>query len=86
MFKVKKTNANIQELRKDIAEVIRKHAPDLEKQEMLAVASVIVGVILANQDQFSVTPALAMEIVRQNIEAGNKAVIDDLLNSKGGNA
>lgn len=57
-----------------------------ENQEILAIASLIVGIIIALQDQTKLTPEMAMEIVTKNIQLGNQAVVNDLLNKKGGNA
>ena len=51
--------------------------------EFLAVAANMLGKLVAMQDQRAVTPAMAMKIVADNIEHGNKDVMDRLSKSKG---
>jgi hypothetical protein len=43
----------------------------------------MLGKLVALQDQRTVLPAMAMEIVAQNIECGNKQVLERLSQSKG---
>ena len=64
--------------RNDVVEVMRKHK-DLRAVEMLAMASHVVGQIVAMQDQRNVTPQVAMEIVARNLEQGNKDALDGVL-------
>ena len=59
---------------------------DLPAEEMLAVASQIVGRMVALQDQRRFTPAAVMQIVSLNIEAGNRDIIDKLTSAQGGHA
>lgn len=64
--------------RDDMVAVMRKHqhmAPD----EMLAIASHFVGQLLALQDQRKLTPAMGLQIVSSNIEAGNQQAIEQSL-------
>lgn len=70
----------------DICKLVSKHADKLSAHELLAVAANMLGKLVAMQDQRVMSPALAMEIVAQNLEHGNKAVVDHLTNSKGGSA
>jgi hypothetical protein len=70
----------------DICKLVSKHADKLSAQELLAVAANMLGKLVAMQDQRVMSPAMAMEIVVQNLEHGNKTVIDQLANSKGGAA
>lgn len=51
--------------------------------EMLAVASHFVGALLAAQDQTKVTPAMAMDMVAANIQAGNEHAINSIMRSEG---
>jgi hypothetical protein len=51
--------------------------------EILAIAAYTLGQLIALQDQRAVTPAMAMEIVASNIEAGNGHVIEGLLEPGG---
>lgn len=54
---------------------------ELEPMEMLAVLSNMVGKCIAYQDQRKYTSSQIMDVVRMNIEIGNKQVIDKLMNS-----
>lgn len=70
----------------DLCALITKHAGKLTPQEILAVAGNMVGKLIAMQDQRTLTPAMAMEIVANNIEAGNQDVLRQLANESSGNA
>lgn len=48
---------------------------DVPADQMLAIASHMVGQLVALQDQRKVTPGTAMEIVARNIELGNAEAI-----------
>lgn len=63
----------------DLAALVSKHADKLSPLEMLAVAANMLGKLVAMQDQRTVTPAHAMEVVARNLEIGNRQVISDLL-------
>ena len=67
----------------DMKAVFKKRGDDQTAMEMLALASQLVGNLVALQDQRTVTPAMAMQVVASNIEVGNQTVIDGLLDSKG---
>jgi hypothetical protein len=67
----------------DLCALVNKHAAKLTSLELLAIASNMLGKLVALQDQRTVSPALAMEVVAQNIEHGNKMVLDQLMQSKG---
>lgn len=58
----------------------------LSAMEMLAVASQLVGNLIALQDQFTYTPQQAMAIVAGNIEVGNRAAMAEVLGPAAGNA
>jgi hypothetical protein len=62
---------------------IRKEAGDMDALEVLAIAAYTVGQLVALQDQLTVTPAMAMEIVAANVEAGNAHVIEGLFDVEG---
>lgn len=66
--------------------LMRKHGEKLSDQEILALMSQFVGMLIALQDQRILTPSQAMEIVASNIEIGNRLVIEDLMRGKGGSA
>lgn len=67
----------------DLCALVNKHAADMSALELLAVAANMLGKLVALQDQRKVTPATAMEIVAQNIEHGNKQVLDQLGRTQG---
>lgn len=67
----------------ELTALLQKHAGKLSAIEMLAVASNMVGKLVAMQDQRSVTPAEAMKVVADNIEYGNKSVLDMLSQTSG---
>ena len=70
----------------DVVALVEKHAGKLTSLEMLAIASNMVGKIVALQDQRYVTAQKAMDVVAENIQNGNKQVLDALINAKGGTA
>lgn len=67
----------------DLCALVSKHAHKLSSLELLAVAANMIGKLVAMQDQRTVTPELAMETVAQNLEAGNRMVLEQLSASKG---
>lgn len=71
--------------RDKLIEALREFS-DVPADEMLALASHMVGQLVALQDQTKFTPETAMEIVARNIEIGNAEVIDDLRSAVGGRA
>lgn len=73
-------------LYQDLVGVLKKHAGKLSAVEMLAVAANMVGKMIALQDQRALTPQQAMTIVADNIQHGNRAVIESLLADSGGRA
>lgn len=70
-------------LYQDLCKLVSKHAGNVSAQELLAVAANMLGKLVAMQDQRTMSPAMAMEIVAQNLEHGNLDVIKQLSNSKG---
>ena len=67
----------------DLCALLGKHAAKLSSLEMLAVASNMLGKLLAMQDQRTVSISLAKEIMVRNIEHGNRQAVDELMASKG---
>lgn len=65
-------------LRQELVSVLCRHQETLCAAELLAVSSQLVGNLIALQDETSMSPDLAMEIVLQNIEEGNRAAVADL--------
>jgi hypothetical protein len=66
-------------LRLAVLALIKKDAADIPAEEVLAVMSYTVGQLVAMQDQRRFTPDMAMQIVANNLEAGNADAIADLL-------
>ena len=64
--------------RQALIDAVRPYADKLGAQGMLAVASALVGQLMALQDGREVTPAMAMEIVACNLEAANRRAVDGL--------
>jgi hypothetical protein len=62
---------------------MRQHAADMPAEEILALTAHMVGQILAMQDQRKMTPAMGMKLIADNIEQGNREVIDGLSKSEG---
>lgn len=69
--------------REEVTELLRKHGEKLDQQELLALLSQMVGQMVAVMDQRRFTPAGCFAIIKANIEAGNKGLVDSLLKSKG---
>jgi len=61
----------------DIIALLKRH-PDLTPYQMLAVASNLVGKLSAMQDQRTVSNEDVMATVQDNIEYGNKQILDKL--------
>ena len=76
---MKKVNptAAYEAFRDDLLAVLNKHAGALDASEMMALAAYTTGQIMAMQDARKWTSDLAMEVVANNIEAGNAQAIAD---------
>jgi hypothetical protein len=67
----------------DLCKLVNKHADKISALELLAIAANMVGKLIAMQDQRTVTPSQAMEIVVKNIEYGNQQLMERLDKSEG---
>jgi hypothetical protein len=67
----------------DLCALVNKHADKLTSLELLAVASNMLGKLVALQDQRTAPPEMAMEVVARNLEYGNKQVLENLMQSEG---
>lgn len=67
----------------ELIALVNKHAGHLDALEMLAVASNMLGKLVAMQDQRTVSPAKAMEVVARNIEYGNQMVLEQIQQTRG---
>lgn len=74
-IKSKAPTPQMEAFRNDMLDVLRKHAGALDASDMMALAAYTTGQILAMQDARQWTPALAMEVIAKNIEAGNAQAI-----------
>lgn len=81
--KVMRPNSADIEYRNEALALIKKHLTPDTADRFLALASQMVGQILALQDQRKMTRDMALQIVMDNIELGNSGVINSLMQSKG---
>lgn len=72
--------------RKALEEAMRAHGTTLDATELLPVTAHLVGQLIALQDQRTMTPSMAIELVQTNMEQGNQEVLAGLLNETGGHA
>ena len=81
MFKTKAVpvSPDADACRQALIAAIKPYADNLGGPGILAVASALVGQLIAMQDQRTVTPAMAIEIVVRNIKSANQEVLDGLL-------
>lgn len=56
---------------------------DLPADQLLAVTAQFVGMLVAAQDQRTMTPSRAMQIVAGNLEVGNATAVEGLLAPRG---
>ena len=82
-MKVKSTSAVHREFNDAMKAVLAQFKDRLTGIEMLAVASHLVGVLIAVQDQRRVTREMALDLVAKNIEAGNAEAIESLHRTEG---
>ena len=67
----------------DLCGLVSRKANEMTALELLAVASNMVGKLIALQDQRTMTPDAAMRIVMRNIEIGNQQAYAELQDTKG---
>ena len=72
-------NARHTRFKRDLERLLNKHAGKLSAQELLAISAQVCGMIAAVQDQRTVTPTQAMEIIVENIRNGNQLIAGDKL-------
>jgi hypothetical protein len=63
----------------DLLALIGKHGNKIDALEMLAIASNVVGKIMAMQDQRTMTVQACLELIMRNIELGNQQAIAEIL-------
>ena len=62
---------------------VKPYADAIGGDGMLAVAAYTVGQLIALQDQRRVTPAMALKLVSDNIEAGNQQAMAEVASAGG---
>lgn len=82
MKSVKATETD-QALHADIAALIKRHLTPDTPERALAIASQVVGQVLALQDKRKMTKEMAFDVMLSNIEMGNQQVIGNLHQTKG---
>lgn len=74
-----------QVLYSDLVALLSKYSDKMSGAEMLAVAANMLGKMVAFQDQRTMTPQQAMEIVANNITIGNQQALAEILGPAAGN-
>jgi hypothetical protein len=69
--------------REELIGVMKKYGDDLSAIELLAITSVLLGQMIAVQDQTKYTSKQIMDLVAKNLELGNQEAVDNLMNSQG---
>lgn len=67
----------------ELVALCSKHKDKVTAEELLAIAANLVGKLMALQDQRTMTPRMAFEIVLKNVEAGNQQAMRELTETKG---
>lgn len=84
--KVIQPTAEHERLRLALCSCIRRKAPDMPAEDILAIFCQLVGQLIAMQDQRRFTSESIMALVSANIEMGNQHALDNLLNETAGTA
>lgn len=71
-----------QVLYQELIQLVNKH-PGVSALEFLAIAANMVGKIVAMQDQRTCTREYAMLTIAENVEAGNRQVLEEMQKTKG---
>ena len=70
----------------DLCQLMSRHAASMTALELLAVASNMLGKLVAMQDQRIVSKDLVLRVIAANLEKGNQAVVEKLLSETMGSA
>jgi hypothetical protein len=73
-------------LREALHRAIGAEGGAMDVADILAVFSHMVGQLIAMQDQRKVTPAMALQVVQENMQQGNREMVESLLLAPGGTA
>jgi hypothetical protein len=78
-----KTGPEYEVAYQDLCALVNKHSDKLTSLQVLAVAANMLGKLIAMQDQRTVTPEMAMKVVTENLERGNRQVWEQIMQSQG---
>lgn len=84
-FKTEKPSEKVMKCREAVLKSLDPFKAELSGIEILAIISYTVGQVIAMQDQRTISPAMALDLVSLNIEAGNRDAIDSVANQVAGN-
>lgn len=86
MFKSAKPDPEIERVREEVIRTIQIEFPSVTPEQIVAVLSYTVGQAISMCDQRKYTSDMLMELVSQNLEAGNRDAIAQTLGTTRGNA
>ena len=67
----------------DICALVNRHADKVDSLQLLAIAANMLGKLIAFQDQRTVSPGRAMDVVARNLKLGNQQALAEVQNTKG---
>lgn len=82
-MKTIRTSVDHEAFRQDVLNVLAKHGSKLNAEEMLALLANMTGQMAAMMDQRKFTPQQVTDLIAENLQYGNKAVVSKLQNVKG---
>jgi hypothetical protein len=82
-MKVVKPNDKHHALRDELLALMRTKMKEMPAEEILAVLSYTVGQLIALQDQRRFTSAAILDLVAENMEAGNWQAISEVISAGG---
>lgn len=77
------TSVDHDAFRQDVLNVLAKHGSKLSAEEMLALLANMTGQMAAMMDQRKFTPQQVTDLIAENLQHGNKAVVNKLQKAKG---
>jgi hypothetical protein len=73
--KVKTLTPEMRAFQDDAMALLRKHSDALDAQDAMALTAQMVGMLLAGQDQRTITVERALAVIHANIELGNATAV-----------
>lgn len=77
------TDARHMTFKRDLDKLLKKHIGRLSAEHLLAISAQVTGMIIALQNQNTMTPESAMIIVSENIKIGNDGMVKNVMHTKG---